>query len=114
MWSSVNRDEDGAQKIFTVTLMGLLNLPPELTEDAELRYRDALVLALGGEAEVVAAWTAHEQIVDRYPDEALALGKSTEEKAAVSRWWRADRAAEMAAFVAWPIHPQQAFFEVSV
>ena len=114
MWSSVNRDEDGAPKMFTVTLMGNPIVSPELTEDAELRYRDALVLALGGEEEVVAAWTAHEQIVAKYPDEALALGKSTEELAAVSRWWRADRVAEMAAFVAWPIHPQQALFVVIV
>ena len=100
--------------MFTVTLLGLPTLSPELTEDAELRYRDALVLALGGEEEVVVAWTAHERAVAGHPDEALALGNTVEEQAAVSRWWRADRAAEMAAFVDWPIHPQQAFFEVSV
>lgn len=54
MWSSVNRDEYGAPNMLKVTLMGLPTLSSELTEDAELRYRDALVLALGGEAEAAA------------------------------------------------------------
>jgi hypothetical protein len=100
--------------MFTVTLMGLADLSPELVEDVEIRYRDMLVLVLGDEEEVVAACTAHDEVVARYPDEPLPLGKTEAEQAAVKRWWAADRTAEMAAFVAWPIHPHDAFFEVTV
>ena len=100
--------------MFTVTLMGLPDLSPELREDAEIRYRDTLVMALRSEADVVTACLAHDQVAARYPDEALPLGKTVEERAAVSRWWAADRAAEMAAFVAWPVHPRLAWFEVRV
>ena len=60
---------------------------------------------LGSEAAVVDACIAYDQVVAKYPDEALPLGRTDDEKAAVSRWWGADRAAEMAAFIGWPIHP---------
>ena len=100
--------------MFTVTLMGMPDLLPELVEDAEIRYRDMLLLVLGDEEEVVAACTAHDEVVARYPDESLPLGKTEAEQAAVKRWWSADRAAEMAAFVAWPTHPRGAYFEVTV
>jgi hypothetical protein len=61
-----------------------------------------------------AACNAHDEIVARYPDEPLPLGRTEAEQAAVKRWWAADRAAEMAAFVAWRIHPHSAFLEVTV
>ena len=94
--------------------MGLPDLSPELKEDAEIRYRDTLVMAIGSEAEVVAACVAHDQVAARYPDEVLPLGNTDEKRAAVSRWWAADRAAEMAAFVGWAVHPSRACFEVGV
>ena len=77
----VHRDLDGPS-----------DLSPELKDDAEIRYRDMLVMVLGSEAEVVAACIAHDQVVDGYPDEALPLGRTEEEKAAVSRWWSAEPA----------------------
>ena len=83
--------------MFTVTLMGLPDLSPELVEDVEIRYRDMLVLVLGDDGKVVAACTAHDEVAARYPDEPLPLGKTEAEKTAVKRWWEADRAAEMAA-----------------
>jgi len=100
--------------MFTVTLMGLPDLSPELVEDVEIRYRDMLVLVLGDDGKVVAACTAHDEVAARYPDEPLPLGKTEAEQTAVKRWWEADRAAEMAAFVTWPFHPHDAFFEVTV
>jgi len=100
--------------MFAVTLMGLPDLSPELVEDAEIRYRDMLVLVLGDDEEVVTACTAHDEVVARYPDEPLPLGETEAEQAAVKRWWAADRAAEMAAFVAWPLHPQNVFFEITI
>ena len=100
--------------LITVTLMGLLDLPPELREDAEIRYRDVLVEIFGSDGNVVAACIAHDQVAARYPGEALPRGKTDEERAAVSRWWAADRAAKMAAFVAWKLHPSGVWFEVGV
>ena len=35
--------------MFTETLMGLPYLSPELREDAEIHYRDTLVMAIGSE-----------------------------------------------------------------
>lgn len=112
--SVVNRNEDGAPNMFKVTLRGIPNLSPELAEEAQLRYREALILTLGSEVEVVAAWLAHQQAIAGHPAETPAVGETADLKAAVSRWWRADRAAETAAFDAWRTHPRQAFFEVSV
>ena len=100
--------------LFTVTLKGLPDLSPEMREDAEIRYRDTLGMALGSEANVIGACLAHNEVVARYPGEALPLGRTVGEKAAVSRWWAADRAAEMAAFVPWAVHPREAWFEVRV
>ena len=117
-WNVTGRDHRGnepkATSMFTVTLMGMPDLSPEFVEDAELRYRDMLLLVLGDEEEVVAACAAHDEVVARYPDESLPLGKTEAEQAVVKRWWAADRAAEMAAFVAWPIHPRGAYFEVTI
>jgi len=76
--------------MFTVTLMGLPDLSPELVEDVEIRYRDMLVLVLGDDAEVVAACTTHDEVVARYPEELLPLGKTEAEQTAVKRWWEAD------------------------
>lgn len=100
--------------MFIVTLKSLPDLSPELKEDAEIRYRDVLLEIFGNEAEVASACIARDQVATRYPDEALPHGKTDEERAAVSRWWGADRAAEMGAFVAWTVHPTQAWFEVGV
>jgi len=87
--------------MFTVTLMGMPDLSPEFIEDAEIRFRDMLLLVLGDEEEVVAACAAHDEVVAKY--EPLPMGKTGAEQAVVKRWWAADRAAKMAAFVAWPI-----------
>jgi hypothetical protein len=100
--------------MFTVTLMGPPDLSPDLREDAEIRYRDVLVEIFGSEAGVVAACVAHDQVAARSPDEALPLGKTEEERAAVSRWWAADRATEMTAFVGLALHPSGVWFEVGV
>jgi len=77
-------------------------------------WQRRVALVEGCETDVVTACLAHDQVAARYPGEALPHGKTVEEKAAVSRWWAADRAAEMAAFVAWPVHPREAWFEVGV
>ena len=107
-------NESEATSMFTVTLRGMPGLSSELVEDAEIRYRDMLLLVLGDEEAVVAACAAHDEVVAKYPDESLLLGKTEAEQAVVKRWWAADRAAEMAAFIAWPIHPRGAYFEVTV
>jgi hypothetical protein len=69
-------------------------------------------MAIGSEAEVVAACITHDQLAARYPGKEPPLGKMDEERAAASRWWAADQAAEMAAFVAWKGHPREAWSEV--
>lgn len=89
--------------MFTVTLIGRSDLSPELKEDAEIRYRAVLLEIFGSEAEVATTCIAHDQVAAKYLEEVLPRGTTEQERAAVSRWWGVDRAAEMGAFVAWPV-----------
>ena len=82
-WRTDRGSEPETTSIFTVTLIGLPDLSPELVEDVEIRYRDVLVLVLGDDGEVVTACTAHDEVVARYPDEPLPLGKTEAEQTAV-------------------------------
>ena len=100
--------------LVTVTLMGPSRPVARAARRREIRYRDVLMEIFGSEEDVAAACMAHDQVAARYLDEALPRGKSDEERAAVSRWWAADRAAERAAFVAWAVHPRGVWFEVGV
>ena len=98
--------------MLAVRLMGAKELTPEMRQDAIGRFLNVLQAQFNGLEYAFQTKIKYQRLVAKYKPHSVEKSAAPDERAVITRWEAAERAAHKRAFSPWPELDQGAHFEI--